>query len=154
VLPPNFRDVTAEHIGTIIGIVGAPKAALPIPSQWASGVERRSCEDTLDAVVCAWVAPRMGHDLPAEIDEVRARQVALGVIGAPAADFKIGEAEPIADVIDGRQDGKSRLIGAPLSLRLPVIMGMEAGGLGYSRRSGLSRLPECRRDECTGQAVY
>jgi hypothetical protein len=35
--------------------------------------------------------PRMGHDLPAEIDEVRARQVALGVIGAPAADFKIGD---------------------------------------------------------------
>jgi hypothetical protein len=25
VLPPNFRDTTAEHVGTIIGIVGAPK---------------------------------------------------------------------------------------------------------------------------------
>jgi len=28
---------------------------VPIPSQWASGVERKSYEDTLDAVVCAWV---------------------------------------------------------------------------------------------------
>jgi hypothetical protein len=53
----------------------------------------------------------MGHDLPAEIDEVRARQVALAVIGAPAADFEIGGTEPVADVIDGRQDGKSRLKG-------------------------------------------
>jgi hypothetical protein len=25
VLPPNGRDVTAEHVGTVIGIVGAPK---------------------------------------------------------------------------------------------------------------------------------
>jgi hypothetical protein len=25
VLPPNFRDVTAEHVGTVIGIVAAPK---------------------------------------------------------------------------------------------------------------------------------
>ncbi len=25
VLPPNFRDVTAEKIGTVIGIVGVPK---------------------------------------------------------------------------------------------------------------------------------
>jgi hypothetical protein len=24
-LPPNFRDVMAEHVGTVIGIVGAPK---------------------------------------------------------------------------------------------------------------------------------
>jgi Tfp pilus assembly ATPase PilU len=26
VLPPNFRDVTAERIGTVIGIVGATAA--------------------------------------------------------------------------------------------------------------------------------
>jgi len=25
VLPPNFRDVTAEKVGTVIAIVGAPK---------------------------------------------------------------------------------------------------------------------------------
>jgi hypothetical protein len=25
VLPPNCRDVTAEHVGTVIAIVGAPK---------------------------------------------------------------------------------------------------------------------------------
>jgi hypothetical protein len=25
VLPPNFRDVTAKKVGTVIGIVGAPK---------------------------------------------------------------------------------------------------------------------------------
>jgi hypothetical protein len=24
-LPPNFRDVTAEKIGTVVAIVGAPK---------------------------------------------------------------------------------------------------------------------------------
>jgi hypothetical protein len=24
-LPPNFRDVTAEKVGTVIAIVGAPK---------------------------------------------------------------------------------------------------------------------------------
>jgi predicted RNase H-like nuclease len=38
--------------GEITGV----KAALPIPSQWAKGMERKSYEDTLDAVVCAWVA--------------------------------------------------------------------------------------------------
>jgi hypothetical protein len=27
VLPPNFRDVTAEKVGTFIGIVGATAAA-------------------------------------------------------------------------------------------------------------------------------
>jgi hypothetical protein len=27
VLPPNFRDVTAERLGTVIGIVGATAAA-------------------------------------------------------------------------------------------------------------------------------
>jgi Tfp pilus assembly ATPase PilU len=27
VLPPNFRDVTAEKVGTVIGIVGATAAA-------------------------------------------------------------------------------------------------------------------------------
>jgi hypothetical protein len=25
VLPPNFRDVTAEKVGTVVAIVGAPK---------------------------------------------------------------------------------------------------------------------------------
>jgi hypothetical protein len=25
VLPPNFRDVTAERVGTVIAIMGAPK---------------------------------------------------------------------------------------------------------------------------------
>jgi hypothetical protein len=25
VVPPNLRDITAERVGTIIGIVGAPK---------------------------------------------------------------------------------------------------------------------------------
>jgi predicted RNase H-like nuclease len=38
------------------GEIAGVKAALPIPSQWASGVERKSYEDTLDAVVCAWIA--------------------------------------------------------------------------------------------------
>jgi hypothetical protein len=26
VLPPNFRDVTAEKVGTVVAIVGAPAA--------------------------------------------------------------------------------------------------------------------------------
>jgi hypothetical protein len=31
VLPPNFRDVTAEKIGTVIGIVGAAPAKATKP---------------------------------------------------------------------------------------------------------------------------
>jgi Tfp pilus assembly ATPase PilU len=32
-LPPNFRDVTAEKIGTVIGIVGAAGAGKGAPKQ-------------------------------------------------------------------------------------------------------------------------
>jgi hypothetical protein len=31
VLPPNFRDVTAEKIGTVIGIIGATAAKATKP---------------------------------------------------------------------------------------------------------------------------
>jgi hypothetical protein len=33
VLPSNFRDVTAERIGTVIGIVGATDAGKGAPKQ-------------------------------------------------------------------------------------------------------------------------
>jgi hypothetical protein len=40
VLPPNFRDVTAERTGVIIGIVGVPPAGSKFSGQLTDGVVR------------------------------------------------------------------------------------------------------------------
>jgi predicted RNase H-like nuclease len=58
--PPQRQDLLYcewDSIVTLLeGEIAGVKAALPLPSQGASGVVRKSYEDTLDAIVCAWVA--------------------------------------------------------------------------------------------------
>jgi hypothetical protein len=40
VLPPNFRDVTAEKVGTVMAIVVAPAAGSKFSGQLTDGVVR------------------------------------------------------------------------------------------------------------------
>jgi predicted RNase H-like nuclease len=46
-----------NHIVTLLeGQITGVSAALPMPSQLASGLNRKAYEDMLDAIVCCWVA--------------------------------------------------------------------------------------------------
>ena len=48
----------------------------------------------------------MRYDATAQIHEVPQRQIVLGVVRAPSADFEIRLAQPVANMIDG---GEQRL---------------------------------------------